>query len=233
MMDRKSDEKGIRWYTIASGAQLPSVTSILHKFLPEPPALTAWKARPTADADLKFAATLGTIAHYRIANLFADAFHLPPMDLELDKDAPPLDEDLINGVKMAMVSFAKMMQAHELIPRIVEHPTWHQEMMYAGTIDFLGDLDGVPSLIDFKTSAKVRDSHRAQVVAYKRAVLSHPDPRFKPQQAVVIVVSPVAGFRVEIVNDEDASWDLFWTAFDNFQRAHRPKDRWIDKNAGR
>ncbi|OGC89245.1 MAG: hypothetical protein A2W25_04255 [candidate division Zixibacteria bacterium RBG_16_53_22] len=228
-MERKSDDKGIRWYTIAGGAQLPSVTSILHNFLPEPPALAAWKARPTATADLKFAATLGTIAHYRIATIFAEAFHLPMVDLELDKDAPPLDYDLINGVKMAMVAFAKMMQKHELIPHIIEHSTWHQEMMYAGTVDFLGDLDGVPSLIDFKTSPQVRDSHRAQVVAYKRAVLSHPDARFKPQQAVVIVVSPVNGFKVEVVKDEDAAWDLFWTAFDNFQKAHRPKDRWCNR----
>jgi hypothetical protein len=225
-MERKSDDKGIRWYMV-NGANLPSVTSILHGYLPEPPALTAWKARPHADEELKWLATIGTIVHYRIANGFAEGFHLPPVDLELDKDAPPLDDYLIMEVKRAMMSFAMMMMAHELIPSIIEHPTWHPVMMYAGTIDFLGTLDGVPSLIDFKTSRQVRDSHRAQVVAYKKAVLSHPNPRFKPQQAVVITVPPAADFTVEIVKDEDAAWDTFWTAFDNFQKAHRPKERWI------
>lgn len=51
-----------------------------------------------------------------------------------------------------------------------EISVFNDEHMYAGTVDYICEIDGVRTLIDFKTSARIYNSTEAQVSAYKYAL---------------------------------------------------------------
>lgn len=51
-----------------------------------------------------------------------------------------------------------------------EQRIYHPDFHYAGTLDAVAILDGVLTLIDFKTSKSVYDEHRLQTAAYVRAL---------------------------------------------------------------
>ena len=60
----------------------------------------------------------------------------------------------------------------EAKPKILqtELTLFNEEHNYAGTADFICEIDGERTLIDFKTSAQIWPSHKLQISAYKHAL---------------------------------------------------------------
>lgn len=69
----------------------------------------------------------------------------------------------------AIMSFAEWHR--EVKPETIDSEivVFNDELMYAGTVDFVCKIDGKVTIVDFKISNDVYDSHRAQVSAYKPA----------------------------------------------------------------
>lgn len=50
-------------------------------------------------------------------------------------------------------AYAAFLRDHEVRWELTEHPDYHPDLMYAGTIDRYGEVDGRRLLVDFKTTA--------------------------------------------------------------------------------
>lgn len=65
--------------------------------------------------------------------------------------------------------WVKLRQRFWLEPDYVEHTVWNHTYGYAGTFDFSGAVDGVPSLMDVKTGRLLRENNRLQQAALFKA----------------------------------------------------------------
>ena len=101
---------------------------------------------------LNDAAELGTLVHDWIA---ADHGFCPYPDVA---NAPDYFWEMIN-------EWDRFKQEHEVVPLYTEVTLWSHEYGYAGTADAFWLVDGVPMLIDVKTSRNTWDEHYMQLAA--------------------------------------------------------------------
>ena len=52
-------------------------------------------------------------------------------------------------------AYARFLREHEVFWELIEHPDYHPELRYAGTIDRYGMVDGLHTLVDLKTTYTV------------------------------------------------------------------------------
>ena len=101
---------------------------------------------------LNDAAELGTLVHDWIA---ADHGACPYPDVT---DAPDYFWEMVN-------EWDKFKQANEVVPLYSEATLWSHQYGYAGTADAFWSINGVPFLIDIKTSRNTWDEHYMQLAA--------------------------------------------------------------------
>lgn len=65
--------------------------------------------------------------------------------------------------------FLDFVSEHTFEPLFTEVTVWSERFGYAGTFDWIGNLDGLVTLGDNKTSRKLHDEHRMQLAALKSA----------------------------------------------------------------
>lgn len=53
-------------------------------------------------------------------------------------------------------AYRKFLTEHDVEWELTEHPDWHEEYRYAGTLDRYGKVDGIKTLVDIKTASKVQ-----------------------------------------------------------------------------
>jgi hypothetical protein len=215
-----------RYYQI-EGMSLPSVTSILGNFLPEEEGLRRWKERvDNADAVMNRSAAIGTLVHYRIASFFAEKYHTPPVMLDLQ--GATITEEMSETANVIMSYFEDYLREWLTVPDKTECTLWHRKALYAGTADLIGHLGKEYTLLDWKTSSGIYPKHRAQAWAYKRALMSDPKWGRKIDQLAIVNLNAKKGLKVEIVDEVEAE-KIWWEAFENYQMATRPKDRWVKR----
>lgn len=153
-------------YHNQSGKRVPSVTTYLHVL--NKPALLKWawecglegidytKVRDNA-------ADIGTLAHYlvlcHLASEAPDVTEYSPADLE--------------KAETCLLKFWEWERSRKIEPIMLEEPLVSEEFQYGGTIDFYGRVDGIPTLLDFKTGKGVYDEMLYQVAAYARLLREH------------------------------------------------------------
>ena len=132
---------GKRYYVTPNGNKLPSVTTVLGHF--KKASITAWRNRIGHEEAQKIstrASTRGTKFH----NL---------LEKYLSNDQQMLFENIMPDMKQAFhdaeVALDKIDNIH-----YIETPLWSERLGLAGRTDVIGEYDGVPSIIDFKTSLK-------------------------------------------------------------------------------
>jgi genome maintenance exonuclease 1 len=142
-------------YTI-NGKQVPSVTTILNEL--SKPGIEKWYGRlgiAEAEKQKAEAAEFGSKVHSAIEAIYQG--QTPAM----------YDERFASTVN----NFKKWAD-HNISEWVAfEKAIYHDELMYAGTIDAVARLKGTNKLVlvDFKTSKKVREEYYLQVVAYAMA----------------------------------------------------------------
>lgn len=106
---------------------------------------------------LNRAADRGTAVHNAIENYVKFGI----------EDIPPEHAGYFEG-------FLKWVKEHDVKPYGNEIRLYHKSLMYAGTADMAASVDGLDTLVDFKTSASVQKMLcGVQLEAYDRAVQSH------------------------------------------------------------
>jgi hypothetical protein len=200
----KRDTPQGRFYDI-DGDAFPSVTHILGVI--GKPALINWAANQERDlvteaaADLyldllkaqpmsrpvytmTLAGRLGTVRAHRRAMERAGAIGSQTHALiewtlrhELGQTVPDRPE-VDDPARWAFEAYRKWAEAVNLQPRLIEQTVWSRTHKYAGTMDLLADVDGVPTLVDFKTGKAIYPEAHLQNVAYQVALaeMGHATP---------------------------------------------------------
>lgn len=153
-------------YKNADGIRVPSVTTFLGVLAK--PALIDWAWNlGIQQIDYKkvkdTAADTGTLTHYLIL------CELKGIEPDLSEWA----EEEVESTKHPMKCFHEWKEQHELEPILMEKPLVSEKHQFGGTPDFYGLVDGVKTLLDFKTSKAIYSEYSSQVAAYAVLLREH------------------------------------------------------------
>lgn len=74
-------------------------------------------------------------------------------------------------------AYAQFLREHDVRWELTEHPLAHQQLLYAGTIDRAGWVDGHYAIVDFKTTSAVQKTLvKAQLNGYFKLMEYNPQP---------------------------------------------------------
>ena len=175
--------EGSRLYVTPSGEKYPSVTTVLSEYGKKE--LFEWRARvgeEHANKVSRIATTRGTSVHKVI-------------ETYLNNDLISQD-DLFPNVKSLYVRMKpeldKLDNIHCLETRLFSH-----QLKLAGTVDCIAEYNGVLSVIDFKTSVRLKKkenvgSYFMQGTAY--SVMFEEMTGLKPEQIIIMIGVDTANF---------------------------------------
>lgn len=150
-------------YTLADGTVVPSVTEILSA-VPKP-GLDRWHnymGRMMIDTEVyvRSLANGGTLLHLAIEA----AIRGQEFDKGLLVDFTPAEQD---WARTSYRQFKAWYAEHDVEPLLMEHRMVSEEMRCGGTLDLYAQVDGRFTVMDWKSSAQVRNTHLFQVAAYR------------------------------------------------------------------
>jgi ATP-dependent exoDNAse (exonuclease V) beta subunit len=154
---REQLEDGKRWYRTPEGNKYASITTILgHE---EKPWLNEWRESmglDKADVETKRCAERGTNIHSLIEKYLNN----------VPNHTAGFKQEYINGFNQIKPHLNKISNI-----RAQEVGLYSDTLEVAGTVDCVGDYEGVPTIIDFKTSNRYKDTtmiedYFLQVTAY-------------------------------------------------------------------
>ena len=136
------------------GLCLPSVTEIIHS---QPmPWLDKWKAKvgvERAERKLKLSNMIGTEFHRCVE--------------EITKGIVPVPR--CPRVVGMLKTFNKWFDSVQVAPYETELKVYSKKYRYQGTLDMIGEIDGVLFLVDYKSSSGISSSMGLQLAAYAEA----------------------------------------------------------------
>lgn len=144
------------------------------------------------------AAAVGTLAHEMVqANLqgqTVDTSMYSPLQVELAENA--------------VLSFLEWKSRHSITPILCEAPMVSARLRYGGTVDCYCILDGVPTLLDFKTGKAIYEEHFVQTGAYAELLreAGHPVDRV---QILRIGRDETEGFEERAITDTTDYFTIF------------------------
>jgi hypothetical protein len=145
-------------------------------------------------------AAQGTLAHEMIL-------------CHLQGESPVLDDYTKNQVDAAENSFLSYLEWERgkiIEPILLESQLVHEDLLYGGTFDFFGKIDGVHTLMDFKTGKAIYSEMEIQLSAYSELLKSTGD---LPQawQILRIGRDETEGFEVRQYTSEQigTAWAIF------------------------
>ncbi len=161
-------------YKNDDGKVIPSVTTIIGGNLGwNKGALIGWSRKmalqgidPNKERDE--AADVGTLAHALIEEYITEkAPHLEVVPVDRDLYAPANLEMATNAFD-AFVEWEEQYKVDLTNPVVQAESRLHSEwFQYGGTLDLIAPMDGVLSLIDFKSTNDLYVEHRIQLAAYE------------------------------------------------------------------
>lgn len=195
-------------YYWVNGVFMPSVTRILDEAAPKEYGLLNWFKNSTPEdieTTSEAAKKKGTATH--------DAC-----------------EQLLNGVEIKLTDYP--IESKKLIARFYDwyklyQPTNYQtEQMvasvskkFAGTLDFIGELNGKKVLIDFKTNkSAIYFSNKLQVVAYKQAYEEMYKEKIEECYILRLGSQHKAGYEFKLI--DDVTIDDFLNVYGTYLRMH-------------
>ena len=188
-------------YHKADGTRVPSVTTYLGVL--GKPALIHW-AWELGVQGLDYrkvrdqAGDTGTLVHYLIL-------------CQLKEEEPDLSyytpQDLASAAS-PMNKFNEGLKGKILEPILLETPLVSETYGFGGTPDFYGRVDGVLTLLDFKTGKEVYQEAFYQVAAYKR-LLEELGYGVECAKIIRIGKSEDEGFEERATGNLEAHWEVF------------------------
>lgn len=161
-----------------NGQPVPGVTSIL-KVL-DKPALIPWAAKMASEywlsaiksgrTDYEAIDKESRKVHDNIRESAAEIGKNVHSYAEAHFKNLPKPELLTDQAKRGAEAFHKWLDAHTIKVRAVERLVFSKEYYYAGTCDFVAEIDGVLCVGDIKTSSGIFNEARFQTAAYQHAM---------------------------------------------------------------
>lgn len=194
-------------YRLESGTQCPGVTTITG-ILAKPLYNWYWKlGRDGIDSrkHLDFLGDIGTLFHSMI-------FH------HLKGEKAPTTDYSQNQIDLASNSFELFLRwekQHTLEPILMEHQLVSEEYRYGGTPDFYGMIDGVATLLDFKSSGIYSDNF-IQLSAYKNLLREH-DKKVTNCWVLVLPIKKNEGLKEGQKEDVSVHFEIFKHCLEIYQ----------------
>ena len=174
-------------YKSQMGIKVPGVTTILN--LLAKPALVPWANKLglqgiDTNKYVDELADIGTLAHYFIM-------------CHLTKQTPETSDysqSQIDRAENCFLSYLEWEKHHKVEPNMTEAALVSEEFLFGGMVDFYGLVDGLYTLMDFKTGRAIYDEYWYQVAAY-RALLE--EQLYRVDRVIIL----------RIGRDEDEGFD--------------------------
>ena len=188
-------------YKGANGENVPGVTTILG--ILNKPALVKWANNLglqgiDSSRYRDEMADIGTLAHYLIM-------------CELTGQTPDTADYSPNQLEMAenaTLSYYEWEKGHDIEPILVEKALVSDQYGFGGTVDLYAAVDGVPTLVDFKTGKAIYPEMLYQLAAYKQLLQEH---GYELAQARILRIGRDAdeGFEEKVVTGLERQWAIF------------------------
>lgn len=158
-----------RQYRASDGEQVPSVTTVLSVIGND--FLVKWAGRMglqgiDPEALAQTSARAGSLAHAAIAAHFT-------RDAITDDFKADFTVAEKAGAKVAWGNFKVWEARHTIEPVLVEQWLVSDLMRFGGTMDLYASIDGVMTVVDFKTANNVYENHLVQLAAYRALLEEH------------------------------------------------------------
>jgi genome maintenance exonuclease 1 len=197
---KRVEKDGNRYYVTPDGNHYPSITSVLSQ--QENLGLEAWKKKvgeKEAKRISQESMRIGTAVHQMCE------FYLCNYIVKLDKEEKVI-RDTFNRMRFLLGNINNIVGT--------EIALYSDLLRVAGTADCIAEYNGVPSIIDFKTSRKPKkeewiDDYYMQTFAYK---LMFEEMTGVEIQQIVILVACVDSFDVQV-----------------FKKPAKDADEWLEK----
>ena len=211
-----SKTKNHQSYKTKTGIKCVGVTTVIGML--NKPALMywAWDLGCKGIDYRKFAddkAAQGTLAHEMIL------CHLSKTDV----DTSDYSKNQIDAAENAFLSYLNWEKGKVIEPFMLEDQMVHEELHYGGTFDFFGKVDGVLTLIDFKTGKAIYNEMAIQLSAYSK-LISQSDVGVPEKWSILRIGRDESeGFEVKEYGSEyiNNCWEIF---------NHLLQVYWLNKN---
>lgn len=156
-------------------------------------------------------ADIGTITHELIHK-----------DLTKDRDISWLDDfpkSLLDTAQICYGKYLKWREKHEVGSIFMaETPLVSETHQYGGTMDLYADIDGIPTLVDFKTASAVYNEHWYQIAGYI-GILEDQKPSYVVEQGMVVQLGkePDKEFTSPSKTDLSREWKIFKALLEIYQ----------------
>lgn len=144
------------------------------------------------------AAKTGTLAHAMVQA------HLQHEELDMNQ----FSKVQIDLAENALISFFEWKSRHEIEVVECEVPMVSEQLRYGGTIDCYCILDGVPTLLDFKTGKAIYEEYFVQLAAYRNLLEERGCP-VERTQILRIGRDETEGFEERHVTDTSKYFEIF------------------------
>ena len=190
----------------------PGVTTILSQSMPMPYGLRKWigdMGNERAEAKFVAAGERGTAIHNACEHLLAGK------KLKLTENFPnKSDQKAIVGFINWFNKFKPEFNEEDIEMVVAS------QMGFAGTLDLFCHINGNPTIVDFKTSSSVHDSHKLQITAYQQAFEEMTG--IKANRIILNLNSTRSGFSVYDdtkmkIKKEPITTDSFMKVFDMYK----------------
>ena len=205
---KRVEKDGIRYYVTPDGNHYPSITSVLSQ--QENLGLEAWKEKVGKEEAKRISqesSRIGTAVH-QLAE-----FYLSNYIIKLENENKKI-VDTFNRLRFLLGNINNIVGN--------EIALYSDLLRVAGTADCIAEYNGVPSVIDFKTSRKPKkeewiDDYYMQTFAYK---LMFEEMTGLEIKQVVILVACVDQFDVQVFKKPASDSDKYLTKLVNIMKAN-------------
>jgi len=202
-LDSETTEKG-RYYTTPDGQRLPSVTTVLGRKL-DKSGLIEWQnaiGKDEAQKVLTQAGNRGTAVHLIAEKYLLNQDFYPPKTM-------PVNMATFKGIQ-------KELDMHVNTIHAIEAPLYSLKLNTAGRTDCVATWDDIPSIIDFKTSRKIKkeeyiEGYFIQATTYS-IMFEELTKLHIPQFVIIIAVDgedKPQVFKKQTVNYYNRVYDIF------------------------
>jgi len=203
-------------YKNKAGIRVPGVTTIL--YILNKPALVKWANNLGLQGidSSKYRdkmADIGTLAHLMIME------HLS----RKKQDYSEYSKDDIDKAENCLLSFYEWEKTNKIEPILIETPFVHEDFDYGGTIDCYCKLNGVLTLIDFKTGKALYDEMFYQVAAYY-LLLKDNGKEVKQIRILRIGRDENEGFEDRLCKNLNYHWDIFYHCLEIYKTKKKIKN---------
>jgi hypothetical protein len=211
----KRSRSHTRYYDKA-GKLLPGVTTVLGVL--NKPALISWAnnlglAGINVREYVDILATVGKIGHDMIC------CHNKGVKFEANGERA----DLIDKAENCFLSYLAWEKQHKVEPILCEAALVSEKYGFGGTVDMFAKVDGILTVVDYKTGKAIYPEHVYQVAAYRYLIIENGG--YVPAAVRILQIGrdETEGFSEKVVTDTTREWEIFEHCLSIYQLQKKAK----------